>query len=91
MSQKSLKIVAASLWLLVLVTAAAVVYVNNSGRMLFTEMDRLIAERDQLNIEWGRLQLEQSTYTTPSSVEQKAVSRLHMSAPVPSEVKLIER
>ena len=91
MISKNLKLMAALLWLGVLATAAGVVYVSYSGRMQFAELDKLIAERDRLNIEWGRLQLEQSTYTTPGFVEQVALNRMHMAAPVPSEVKLIEK
>lgn len=91
MKLPSLKAMTALCWLLVLITACGVVYVNNTGRLLFAELDHLVAERDRLNIEWGRLQLEQSAYTTPGSVEQKAVTHLRMTAPAPNEVKLIER
>jgi cell division protein FtsL len=88
---KNLKMVAAVLWLVVLATASGVVYVSYSSRMQFAELDKLISERDRLNIEWSRLQLEQSTYTTPGFVEQVALNRLHMAAPVPSQVQMIEK
>ncbi len=79
------------LWITVLSTSAGVVYVSYEGRMQFAELDRQLAERDRLNIEWNRLQLEQSTYTTPGFVEQVAINKLHMSAPTPSEVKVIQK
>jgi hypothetical protein len=56
--------------------------------MQFAELDRQIAERDRLNIEWNRLQLEQGTYTTPGFVEQVAINKLHMAAPVPAAAAL---
>jgi cell division protein FtsL len=80
-----------ALWLAVLVTSAGVVYVSYGGRMAFAELDRQIAERDRLNIEWNRLQLEQGTYTTPGFVEQVAVNKLHMTAPVPADVKMVQK
>jgi cell division protein FtsL len=79
------------LWLAVLATSAGVVYVSYGGRMQFAELDRQIAERDRLNIEWNRLQLEQGTYTTPGFVEQVAINKLHMAAPVPAEIRLVPK
>ena len=49
-----------SLALAVLMSALGVVYTKHESRKLFVELDRLKTERDQINVEWGRLQLEQS-------------------------------
>ena len=91
MNVRLIRIVVFGLWFAVLATSAGVVYVSYGGRMQFAELDRQIAERDRLNIEWNRLQLEQGTYTTPGFVEQVAINKLHMAAPVPSEVRLVQK
>ena len=42
-------------------SALAVVYTKHESRRLFVELEQLTHERDELNIEWGQLQIEQST------------------------------
>ena len=64
--------------LLVVVTAIAVVYSKHSGRELFIELQALAYERDALDVEWGQLQLEQSTLTTQGQVERDARDKLGM-------------
>ena len=49
----------------------------------------LNAERDRLNIEWGRLQLEQSSWSTLSVVEQDARSRLGMAIPRADDIRMV--
>ncbi|MCC5797687.1 MAG: cell division protein FtsL [Methylophaga sp.] len=65
----------------VLASAVAVIYSKHTGRSEFIAMQQLENRRDQLNEEWGRLLLEQSTWTTPARVEQQARERLQMIAP----------
>ena len=91
MNIKLLRTAVFALWMAVLVTSAGVVYVSYGSRMKFAELDRQIAERDRLNIEWNRLQLEQGTYTTPGFVEQVAVNKLHMTTPVPTDVQWVQK
>jgi cell division protein FtsL len=91
MNDKVIRFSAFLVWFAVLATSAGVVYVSYGGRMQFAELDRQIAERDRLNIEWNRLQLEQGTYTTPGFVEQVAINKLHMNAPVPADVRLVPK
>jgi len=42
-------------------SAIALVYTKHESRKLFVDLETLTHERDQLNIEWGQLQIEQST------------------------------
>ena len=77
------------LWLLVLASAAQAVKVKHDSSMLFQQNERLVVERDRLNIEWGRLQLEQSSWSTLSVVEQDARARLGMAIPRADEVRLV--
>jgi cell division protein FtsL len=78
------------LWCAVLASAAAVVYVKHEARTLFVDLEKLSAERDRLNIEWGRLQLEQSAWSTHAFVEQVANQKLRMTIPSATEVKIVQ-
>ena len=66
------------LLLAVVVTAMGVVYSKHKGRELFIELQLLGNERDSMDVEWGRLQLEQSTLTTQGQVERAARDQLGM-------------
>jgi cell division protein FtsL len=77
------------LWVAVLASAVGVVFVRNEARTLFTELERLSAERDQLNIEWGQLQLEQSAWSNHGFVERVASDKLLMTLPQPAEVRIV--
>ncbi len=63
---------------LVIVSSIGVVYTKHQGRKLFVELQALGEARDGMDIEWGQLQLEQSTLTTQGQVEQAARERLGM-------------
>ncbi|WP_428622064.1 cell division protein FtsL, partial [Sedimenticola sp.] len=68
---------------LVFATALAVVFSTHTSRKLFVEMEELLKIRDDLNAEWGRLQLEQSTWATHGRIEQAASDKLDMVIPSP--------
>ena len=53
-----LVLVAALLWWAVLGSAAAAVYAKYRARELFVELEHLSSARDELDADWGRLQLE---------------------------------
>lgn len=78
MLNDKLKIVNVFLVLAVLTTAMCIVYSKHRNRLLFVELENLLSKRDQMNIEWGQLQLEQSTWATDSRIEQLATEKLHM-------------
>ena len=78
------------LWVLVLGSAAGVVYAKHQARTLFVELESLSTERDRLNIEWGRLQLEQSAWSAHGFVEQVANRQLKMTLPSATEVKIVQ-
>jgi len=62
----------------VIASSISVVYAKHQGRKLFIELQSLGNERDNMDIEWGQLQLEQSTLTTQGKVESAARERLGM-------------
>jgi cell division protein FtsL len=72
-------------------SALALVYTKHESRKLFVELESLTHERDDLNIEWGQLQIEQSTWATHARIEQVATDDLSLVRPVASEIFVIER
>jgi len=66
------------LLLVVVVSSVGVVYAKHQGRKLFVELQGLGDERDNMDVEWGQLKLEQGTLTTQGQVERAARERLGM-------------
>lgn len=86
-----MKLVMLLLLLVVVIgSALAVIYAKHQSRLLFGDLQVLQAERDRLNIEWGRLQLEQSAWATHSRVEKLARERLNMMVPNPETVVIVK-
>jgi len=79
----------AVLLLAVVGTAIAVVYERYRHRQLFVELTRLERERDELNIEFGRLQLEQATWAQANRIDQVARERLGMRFPEADEIVVV--
>jgi cell division protein FtsL len=77
------------LWIATLASAAGAVYCKHRARELFIQLEALDAGRDNLEIEWGQLQLEQSAWSTHAFVERVASTRLHMAMPPPKDIQII--
>ncbi|MGA7801766.1 MAG: cell division protein FtsL [Gammaproteobacteria bacterium] len=73
----------------VMVSALSVVYAKYESRKLFVQLQTLQSQRDEMNVEWGRLQLEQSTWATHSRVERVARDRLGMVTPSSDSVVIV--
>jgi cell division protein FtsL len=73
----------------VLVSALAAVSSNHRARKLVIEYEREQERMRALDIEWGQLQLEQSTWATHARVEEIARQRLGMHAPKPAQIVTI--
>ena len=76
---------------MVFVSAVEVVYARHQTRKLFVEIQDLEKERNVLNEEWGRLQLEQRTWATDDRVESIARGELQMKPPEMKEIILIRQ
>ena len=72
-------------------SAMALVYTKHESRKLFVELEQLTRERDELNIEWGQLQIEQSTWATHGRIERVALEELALMRPKSTEIYLIEQ
>jgi cell division protein FtsL len=88
-STRVLAVLVPALWLLTLGSAAGAIYSKHRARELFLELERLNRQRDELEIEWGRLQLEQSAWSTHAFVESVATQRLGMTTPRPAEIEVV--
>ena len=72
-------------------SAMALVYTKHESRKLFVELEGLTHQRDELNIEWGQLQIEQSTWDQHSRIEQVATDDLSLVRPDTTEIFVIDR
>ena len=72
-------------------SAIALVYTKHESRKLFVELEGLTQERDNLNIEWGQLQIEQSTWAQHARIEQVAKDDLSLVRPATTEIFVLER
>ena len=69
------------LLIITFVSAISVVYVKHYNRKLFVEVQQLEKQRDDMEIEWGKLQLEQNTWATHNRIERIAKEKLQMITP----------
>jgi cell division protein FtsL len=87
--RQAMLVVVPLLWLAVLGSATQVIYARHKARDLFVHLERLNAERDSLEMEWGRLQLEQSYWSSHAFVERVANAKLQMNLPQTREVRIV--
>jgi len=69
------------LGLAVMFSAFGVVLAKHENRQKYKSLVMLQNKRDMLEVEWGRLQLEQSSWATHARIEKEARNRLKMSIP----------
>ena len=72
-------------------SAIAVVRARHESRIVFGTLVALESERDELNIEFGRLQLEQATWAETNRIEQIATTGLGMVHPDPATTQIVRR
>lgn len=90
MSTSTLQIAATVLLSAAIVaTGVAIVVAKHDGRQLFAELEALNREQDRLEVDWGRLRLEQSAFATHPRIEQLARERLDLAMPVPRQIVVV--
>ena len=82
-------IVAGVLGLAVAGSAISVVYTKYLSRKLFVELQGLRSERDVIDTEWSRLQLELGAWASHVRIEQEARERLGMRVPRAEEIVVV--
>ena len=70
-------------------TAIGVVFARHEHRQLFIALSGLETARDELNIEFGRLQLEQATWAESNRIDQVARERLGMKFPEAGDIVVV--
>lgn len=88
-SRSLLLIVVPVLWAAALASAAGAIWCKHRSREMFVELESLNARRDNLEIQWGQLQLEQSAWSTHAFVERVASTKLRMATPPPKEIEIV--
>lgn len=73
----------------VVISGNAVVYVRHQHRLAFIVLNDTELQRDQLNIEWRQLLLEESTWSVHHLIEKNAREKLSMITPSPSEMMVL--
>lgn len=71
-------------------SAVGVVYARHRHRQAFIELSALERARDELNIEFGQLQLEQATWAETNRIDQIARNQLGMKFPEGADIVVIK-
>lgn len=77
------------LTLAVVVSAIGVVYSRHQHRVAFAQLSALERSRDELNIEFDRLQIEIATLADTGRIEHQAASKLGMRFPEAADVVVV--
>ena len=70
-------------------SALGVVYSSFEARRLVAQHQQLLNMKNAMQVEWGQLLLEQSTWGSYNRVEQLAGAKLKMRVPSPSEIVMV--
>ena len=73
----------------VIACALGVVTSQHQARKLFISLQKEKDRAQQMEVEWGQLQLEQSTWAMPERIEKIATVTLQMQLPKSSQIQFI--
>ena len=85
----TLRIVLALVVVANVLSAIGIVFARHEHRQLFIALSSLEKARDELNIEFGRLQLEQATWAESNRIDQVARTRLGMVFPETRDIVVV--
>ncbi len=74
---------------LVIACALGVVTSQHKARKLFVELQKEKDRAQQMDVEWGQLQLEQGTLVMPARVEKLASRQLQMQMPQSGQIRYV--
>lgn len=75
---------------IVLSSGLSVVRTTHANRFAFNELQQLKDEANRLDVQWGQLLLEQSTFGLDGRIEQKAVEQLQMQVPDIDDIVMVQ-
>ncbi len=73
----------------VIMVSILVVQMRHESRQRFALLQVHQAERDTLNVEWGKLMLEEGAWSQHRRIETMARSRLNMSTPEAASIRVV--
>lgn len=79
------------LFVLIIVCALSVVTSQHKARKLFIDLQQEKDRSQQMEIDWDRLQLEQSTLALPSRVDKIASHQMQMQMPQSKQIQFVRR
>jgi cell division protein FtsL len=74
---------------LLVVSALGLVSAQHKSRQRFAQLEAERARAQSLEVEYGRLQLEQSTWAMHARIERIATERLRMRSPGPARTQIV--
>jgi len=74
---------------MVLASGLLVVKTTHQNRFTFNDLQELKDEAVELDVAWGQLLIEQSTFGVEGRIEQKAVEQLEMRIPETSDIVMV--
>lgn len=77
------------LMVIAVLCAMGVVTSQHKARKLFVDLQQEESLAKQMEVEWGQLQLEQSTWAMHARIEKIASSYLQMKVPDPTKTQVI--
>lgn len=77
------------LLLMVIVCALSVVTSQDKARKLFAELQKEKDRAQQIEVEWGQLNLEQGALARPARMEEIAVDKLQMQLPKSQQIQFV--
>jgi len=75
--------------LILIASALSIVTSQHKARSLFVALENEQETARQLEVKWGKLQLEQSTLAMHGRIEQIARVKLNMKVPTASRVQIV--
>ncbi len=79
------------LWLLVLISAMAVVRTTHEARTRLNQLEVMRREAAQLHVQWGQYLLEQSAWSAYGRIEQQATDKLQMLIPRGDQLVVVSK
>jgi cell division protein FtsL len=73
------------------VCALSLVTSRHQARKLFVDLEREQGKTRAYEVEYGQLQIEQSTWAMPARIEKIGREQLHMQLPGPGRIEVLDR
>lgn len=79
-----------ALWLMILISAFAIIKSSYNSRVLFIEWQDLLEKSQMYEVEWGQLLIEKSTLASYANLENMAKEELKMIFPARKQIVVVQ-